>query len=321
MPAGALNAVFSTHAMKRRFEVWFLRMALADGSGAWWIRYLILNLGRSYGGGCSGQPRGEPVQIWATWFPRGGTPESFVKGFSQDDLELSERRASPFTMQFSGNRIDDNSCRAAFEIAGHHFSWDLRYRSTVGYVIGDKGWLGFSRTPHADAIFSGRIRYNDRVWEGAPLGYGVQGHNSGYRHRRFWTWAHVAVVSANSENISTFEAVENEIPMRRRFHRALLWHDGKLYDFGQLKVIERTTDPFRWTIHCSRRQDDTTLVAILDGTGSCAHRISYLKTNCTGDFQVLNNSLASARLYLKREEQPPLEFLAPGGAVLEMADQ
>lgn len=321
MPSRSLNAIFSTRAMKRRYEVWFLRFGLADGSGAWWIRYLLLNLGRSHGGGCAGQPAGEPVQIWVTWFPRGSTPESYVKEFSQDDLEMSERFAAPFTIEFYGNRMDENSCRAAFEIDGHRFSWNLRYRSTAAYSMNDKGWIGFSRTRHADAVFSGRITYDDRTWESETLGYGLQGHNCSYRHRRFWTWAHVAVASAKGQNISSFEAVEHETLLGRRFHRALLWHEGKLYDFAKLEIIERTAEPFRWTIHCSRREDATTLVAILDGTGSCAHRLPYLKTNCTGTFEVVNNSLASAKLYLKRGEQPPIEFLAPGGAVLEMADQ
>lgn len=317
----SLNAIFSTREMKRRFEVWFLHVALADGSGAWSIRYQILNLGRSYGGGCSGQSQGEPVQIWASWFPRGGAPEIYARGFSQDDLETSNRSASPFKLEFSGNGINDNACHAELELSGHRISWDLTYRSTVGYVIGDKGWMGFSRTAHADARFSGRISYDDRTWRGEMLGYGMQGHDCGYRHQRFWSRAYVAVVSAKGENISTFEALENEFPFRRRLQHALLWHEGKLYDFEQLKLIERTTDPFRWTFHCSRREDNTTLVAILDGTGTGANRTPYLKTNCTGYFEVLNNSLASAKLYLKRGDNPPIEFLAPGGAVLEMADQ
>jgi hypothetical protein len=306
--------------MKRRYEVWFLRLGLADGFGAWWIRYVLLNLGRSYGGGCVGRPKGEPVQIWATWFPHDGAPENYFKGFPQDNLEMSDRFASPFKVEFSGNRIDENSCCAAFEADGRQISWELRCRSTIGYSLSDKGWLGFSQTPHADAIFSGTIRYDDRVWESEMLGYGMQGHNCGYRHRRFWTWAHAAVMSEKSGQLSSFEAVEYEIPLSRRVCRALLWHEGKLYDFERIKIIERTADPFRWTIHCSRREDSTTLVAMLDGTGSSRNRISCLKTNCTDTFEVINNFLASAKLYLKRGEEAPIEFLAPRGAALEMAD-
>jgi hypothetical protein len=307
--------------MKRRYEVWFLHLALADGSGSWWIRYLLLNLGRSYGGGCAGQPRGEPVQIGVAWVPRGGPPENYVAGFPQGGLEVSERFQSPFAIEFSGNRMDENSCRGAFEVAGHRFSWDLHYRSTASYSMSDKGWIGFSHTPHANAVFSGRIRYDDRVWEKETLGYGMQGHHCGYRHRRFWTWAHVAVVSAADGDLSSFEVVEHETLLRRRLHYARLWHEGKLFEFTKLEIIERTTDPFRWTVHCSRPETGTTLVAIFDGTGTGTLRLPYPKTNCTGVFEVINNSLASAKLYFKRGEQPPIEFLAPGGAVLEMADQ
>src|SRR6266566_5787834 len=69
-----LNEVFSRLSARRRYEVWFLRVGLADGSGAWWFRYLLMNPGR---GGCVGMPQGMPVQVWATWFPAGGKARSF----------------------------------------------------------------------------------------------------------------------------------------------------------------------------------------------------------------------------------------------------
>jgi hypothetical protein len=40
-----LNEAFSTLSMRRRYEVWFLRVGLANGSGAWWFRYLLTNPG------------------------------------------------------------------------------------------------------------------------------------------------------------------------------------------------------------------------------------------------------------------------------------
>ncbi len=148
--------------MRRRYEAWFLRFALADGSGAWWLRYILLNLGRSGGGGCGGKFRspGYPVQVWATLFPRGETPQSFIAGFSQGDLAMSGRFASPFSLECSGQRIDENSCRAAIEVGSHRISWDLRYRSSTAYSLSDKGWIGFTRTPHSDAVFSGRITFD-----------------------------------------------------------------------------------------------------------------------------------------------------------------
>lgn len=41
-----LNAAYTRPAMRRRCEVWFIRLELADGSGAWWFRYLLMNPGR-----------------------------------------------------------------------------------------------------------------------------------------------------------------------------------------------------------------------------------------------------------------------------------
>jgi hypothetical protein len=61
--------------MKRRYEVWFLRIALADGTGAWWFRYLVMNLGRDGG---SSEAAAMPAQVWAMWFPRDGEPRSFI---------------------------------------------------------------------------------------------------------------------------------------------------------------------------------------------------------------------------------------------------
>ncbi len=321
MDSPSLNAVFSTRSMRRRYEVWLLRFALADGSGAWWLRYLLLNLGRSCAGGCGGKFRfsGYPVQVWAMWFPRGEAPQSFIAGFPQGDLAMSERFASPFFLECSGQRIDENSCRAAIEVEGHRISWDLRYHSSLAYSMNSKGWMGFSHTPHSDAVFSGRISFDDRTWEADPLAYGLQNHNCSYRHRRFWTWAHVLVQPSGGQSFSAFEALECEAVLGTRFRRAILRHEGVQYDFRRLKIIERTLEPFRWTVHCSRREDNTTLVAILDGTGPSLHRLPYVKTSCSGVFSVSNNSFASAKLYLKRPNEPAIELRTAGGAVLEMS--
>jgi len=313
------NAVFSTREMKRRYEAWFLRFALADGSGAWWFRYLLLNLGHSCFGGCGGGVSGFPVQVWATWFPRDGTVQHFLAGFSQGDLKMSGRSAAPFFLECGGRRIEENACRAAIEVEGHRISWDLRYRSLRSYSMSEKGWIGFTRTPHADAVFSGKISLDGRIWEGESLGFGLQGHNCGYRHRRFWSWAHVLVPSANGKGFSSFESVEYEMPLGLRFRRARLWHEGEDYDFRRMKTIERSVNPFRLAAEWSRRGDATTLVARVDGSDISAHRLAYLKTDCSGAFEVTNNSLASATLVLKRPGQAAIELKTGNGAVLEMA--
>ena len=319
MNAGSFNAIFSTPKMKRRYEAWFLRFALADGSGAWWLRYLLLNLGNSCFGGCGGSARGFPVQVWATWFPRGDNPQHYLAGFPQGSLQTSKRLASPFFLECEGQRFEENSCRAVIELNGHQISWDLQFHSTHAYTMSDKGWIGFTRTPHADAVFSGKISLDTQTWQADPLGFGVQGHNSGYRHRAWWTWAHALFPAAAAQKFSSFEAVEYEMPLGMRFRRALLWHDDILFEFRRMKILDCSTNPFRWSAEWSNKKGDATLLATLDGAGISAHRLPYLITDCSGTFDVINNSLASAKLILSRAGKAPIELTTYGGAVLEMA--
>src|SRR5512135_174019 len=111
-----LNEAFSTLSVRRRYEVWFLRLGLADGSGAWWFRYLLMNPGRS---GCAGNPVGLPVQVWATWFPHEGKPQSCIQGFPLAGLELSARGRSPFHLAVGANAIDEDFCRGQLQVDGH----------------------------------------------------------------------------------------------------------------------------------------------------------------------------------------------------------
>ncbi len=124
----SLNEVYSPLSADRRYEVWFIRLGLADGSGAWWFRYLLMNPGK---GGCPEDRRGMPVQVWATWFPAGGQPQSFIQGFSLQDLDLSARGHSPFHFRVGHNAIDENSCRGAIQAETGALSWDLRYQLNV----------------------------------------------------------------------------------------------------------------------------------------------------------------------------------------------
>ena len=220
--------------MRRRYEAWFLRFGLADGSGAWWFRYLLTNLGRS---GCSGIAGGAPGQVWATWFPRDGQPETFIQEFSLGVLALdarSQETSSPFSLEIGANRIDEDSCCGAIDVRGQRIGWDLRYRSHFGVTLSNKGWIGFSRTPHSDAVFSGEIRFGDRVFRGEPLGAGVQGHNCGFRHRHFWTWMHGCFPQPDG-SISTLEALVYEMPLGLRFRKVILWHQGQAHVFRRVR--------------------------------------------------------------------------------------
>jgi hypothetical protein len=308
-----LNAAFSTLETRRRYEVWFLRLALADGSGAWWFRYLLMNPGRQ---GCRGDSSMAPVQLWATWFPRGGRPQSFIERFPLTDFRLSGKGGIPFYFRIGEQQVEENSCRGNLTAEGHRVSWDLRYHSTFGTTLSSKGWIGFSRTPHSDATFSGRIRLDKQTFEGDPLGFGLQGHNCGYRHRNFWTWTH-AYFQPEVEGPSTLEALVYEMPLGLVFRKAVLWHKGQDYVLRKMHDISKTKNPFRWSFR-GNAQNGMELEAEIVGPPLSLHRLPYLKTNCSGTFEVLNNSLADATVRLTRPGAPQEILQTTGGAVLEM---
>lgn len=307
-----LNEVFSKLSVRRRYEVWFLRLGLADGSGAWWFRYLLMNPGRA---GCEVNVEAKPVQVWATWFPAAGRPQSFIQGFPLNELELSPRAHSPFHFRVGDNCIEEDSCRGALNIDRHRITWDLRYRSTFRTTLSNKGWIGFSRTPHSDALFGGNIAFDGRIFEGDPVGLGVQGHNCGYRHRNFWTWAH-AYFARPGKSATTLEALTYEMPFGLLFRKAVLWHDGQQYVFGNLKqTLDR--ERMRWDFCCAIR-NRVKIHATIDAGGQSMHRLPYTKTDCSGSFEVRNNSLASASLLLESEGNPEERLETADGAVLEV---
>jgi len=308
-----LNEVYSSLSTQRRYEVWFVRLGLVDGSGAWWFRYLLMNPGRR---GRPGGPGGMPVQVWATWFPRDGKPQSFIQGFPLEGLNLSARGQNPFHFQISNCAIGEGSCRGALEVDGHAISWDLHYRSTFRVTLSSKGWIGFSRSPHCDAFFSGQITLDGRSFAGDPLGFGVQGHNCGYRHRNSWTWSHAYFARADGR-ATTLEALVYEMPFGLVFRKAVLWHEGELHQFRNLQDINRDRDQLAWNFRCSMR-DGCRLEAAIDGAGPSIHRLPYVKTDCTGSFEVANNSLAGAVLRLERSGKPIQTLETSSGAVLEM---
>src|SRR5260370_35445036 len=103
---------------------------------------------------------GQPVQVWATWFPREGKPETWIQGFPAESLGvggagLSKRGARPFFLGAGESRIGEDACRGRIEVGGQRFSWGLRYRSTFRAALSCQAWIGLSRTPHSDAVFSG----------------------------------------------------------------------------------------------------------------------------------------------------------------------
>jgi hypothetical protein len=309
----SLNEVFSSAAARRRYEVWFVRVGLADGSGAWWFRYLLMNPGRQ---GCARQARGDPVQVWATWFPTGGQPQGFIQGFSLTDLELSARGQNPLHFRAGANAIRESSCSGALEVDGHAISWDLQYRSNFRVTLSDKGWIGFSRTPNSDAVFSGQVTLDGKGFAGQPLGFGVQGHNCGYRHRNMWSWAH-AHFTKPAGPASTFEALFYEMPLGLTFRKVVLWHNTEQIVFRKFEERVRDRGNLKWEL-CCRNERGLQLEAVFDGSGGSLHRLPYLKTDCSGSFEVSNNSLARAALSVKAPSGELERMETTTGAVVEM---
>jgi len=307
------NQVFSSLSTRRRYEVWFIRMGLADGRGAWWFRYLLTNPGR---GGCPQNPRGMPVQVWATWFPLGGKPQTFIQGLPLDNFDLSARGQSPFHFRAGNNMVEESSCRGALEVDGHTIAWDLQYRSTFSVTLSDKGWIGFSRSPHSDAVFSGQVTLDGQTSAGSPVGFGVQGHNCGYRHRNFWTWAHAYFVQPDGR-ASTLEALIYDMPLGLWFRKAVLWHQGQQHVFRNLREVERDRQNFQWIFRVAQKEFQ--LEVAVDGRGPGIHRLPYTKTDCKGNFEVVNNSLAGAVVRLERRGKSVERLETTTGAVLEMS--
>ncbi|MBV9610050.1 MAG: hypothetical protein JO187_10875 [Acidobacteria bacterium] len=167
-------------------------------------------------------------------------------------------------------------------------------------------------------MFSGRIECDGRIFEGDPLGFGVQGHNCGYRHRTFWNWTHVFFPRAGITP-STLEALVYDMPLGVVFRKAVLWHDGREYVFRELRETAPESGKFCWEFACGGA--DARLNVMIDGSVSPVHRLPYLKTDCSGTFDVLNNSLAQAKIMIDRRGTPSETLETATGAVLEMGGQ
>jgi hypothetical protein len=106
------------------------------------------------------------------------------------------------------------------------------------------------------------------------------------------------------------------MPFGLVFRKAVLWHDGQQQSFQNLKgTVHRET--MRWDF-CGSLRNGITARAWIDGSGPSVHCISYVKTDCSGTFEVVNNSLASASLLLEGEGNPETRLQTNGGAVLEI---
>ena len=166
-----------------------------------------------------------------------------------------------------------------------------------------------------DAVFSGDITLDGRKFSGDPLGYGLQGHNCGYRHRDFWVWMH-AFFSRNCGPPSTLEALVYNMPFGLVFRKAVLWHDRRSYIFRSVIDSGVNREEVLWNFRAEG--SGLGVSAAVNGNGLSLHRLPYTKTNCAGTFEVMNNSLASADIVVERADGDEERMRTANGAVLEV---
>jgi hypothetical protein len=295
--------------MRRRYEVWFVRCGLADGSGAWWFRYLVVNNLKI----APETSARRHFQVWATWFPRGAPPQTFIVEMPLEQLNLSARGQVPFHCRAIENGIEEGRCWGNLHAHGRHISWNLRIHSHFGATLSDKGWIGFSRSPHSDATFSGEIMFDGRKFSGEALGFGVQGHNCGYRLRSYWRWMHAYFPQPDGG--STLEALVYDLPLGLVFRNAILWHRGKQVLVRKIKEskIARSIAHLHWNFS-GQLDDGSPIEASVEGVAPGVHELPYTKTDGFGTFPVSNASVARAGVKLGQNETLETET----GAVLEM---
>ncbi len=313
MNRARLNAVYTHGKMKRRYEVWFLRLGLANGRGAWWFRYLLMNPGREPQ---DEAPMRQAAQVWATYFPRDGEPETFIEGYEKKSLRLSGRGSVPFHFRVEENGIEGGKCWGNLAMDGHQVQWRLTWDSKFSRTLSDKGWIGFSRSPYSDATFSGEIELDGERFAGTPLGCGVQGHNCGYRHRSYWRWMH-ACFRNEQGTLSTLEALVYDLPLGMVFRNVVLWHKGEAIKLRQVKEKETTRSwkRLRWAF--GGKSKGRVIEAEVEGRAPGIHELPYTKTDLSGTFPVSNASSASATVWIASKGATE-RLHTSDGAVVEM---
>jgi hypothetical protein len=108
------------------------------------------------------------------------------------------------------------------------------------------------------------------------------------------------------------------MPLGLVFRKAVLWDEGKKYTFRKFSESVRDLRQLNWKLECRDARGARVEVNVC-GRERFVHRLPYEKTNCSGRFEVANDSLAIARMVLRLPGRAAEELTTDSGAALEMA--
>ena len=88
--------------------------------------------------------------------------------------------------------------------------------------------------------------------------------------------------------------------------------------FRELQESVRSRRDGKWVFEAADAEG-TRIEVEAGGESAGIHRIEYVKTDCSGTFEVANNSLTRARIRVWEAGGQAWELQTEGGAVVEMA--
>jgi len=108
--------------------------------------------------------------------------------------------------------IEEESCRGALHVEGHAIRHGISATiSTFRVTLSNKGWIGFSRTPHSDAVFSGEITARRPPLRQRRSRLRSAGTQLRIPASQLLDWAHAYFLAADRD-ATTLEALVYEMP-------------------------------------------------------------------------------------------------------------
>lgn len=119
---------------------------------------------------------------------------------------------------------------------------------------------------------------------------------------------------------TTVEALVYEMPLGLTFQKAVIWHEGREHVFRHLQNLQQDPNQLAWSFFCLNPKVCAVKVEVQARKGFI-HHLPYFNTDCSGEFEVANDSLATARMTWYRPGSAPKELSTDTGAAIEMASR